>query len=448
MAGYYEAFTGLSRSLTVLLTAEPAPGEVSPAAHIPEVLAARDVVTSEVAALIRRLLDAGPASDQDLRLGHLVTDPGHVLHAALYDLPRCSAGFADDRRWLTGATDWSRAARAAATLEHDHERLAALPGPAAWAVLRDAADLAAALPYLDADLAAGLPAGHDPARAALTAPGPHALVRVAAGELREQLRDLPAGRPGELLDPTPPGPIVLGSPADLPEGMRRLAAVLTAHVDQVAAVDVRAVARVLAAGVETVRGDPVTPTPARAALGRVLAGLRDVQTAPWDTMTRPDWRLQALTTEAYRQLPRPTGSGDASLLWAPELPRVVCALAGAVERTATAGRIAVPRDHVDAGRHRALLWVPLPADAKDHPLLAGLRSARSAAMGVQETLNTAHGGEVSPARRAALAAGRAAADLRAALAERRPGPPPTNDRPTHPARRQGWAEQQRPHLGR
>ncbi len=76
MAGYYEAFTGLSRSLTVLLTAEPrTPGGVSPAAQVPEVLAARDVVTGEVAALIRRLLDAGPASDQDLRLGHLVLQP-------------------------------------------------------------------------------------------------------------------------------------------------------------------------------------------------------------------------------------------------------------------------------------------------------------------------------------------------------------------------------------
>jgi len=323
VSGYHESLTGLARPMAALLAAgPPAAGELLPAGEVPVVLAARDVVTAEVAALVRRLIDAGPASAADLRPGDVVSDPVHVLHAALYDLPSCSsAGFAGGRRWLSGGGGWAAAARAAVGFEQDHERLAALPGAAAWRVVRDAADLAAALPFLDSDLAARLPAGYDVARAVLAGPGPQDLVGLAAAQLRGQLADLGEGRPAELLDPTPAQVTVVRSPADVSEGMRRLAAVLGAHAGGVAAVDVRAVSKVLAAGVEIIRADPGTPARAGDALGEVLAGLRTVQTAAWDTVTRPDWRLRTLTIEVYRALRDPAGRPPPGCPGQPTCPR-------------------------------------------------------------------------------------------------------------------------------
>ncbi len=455
MSGYYPAVAGLSAQLAELLAAgPPPPGDRLPAAQVPEVLGARDVVAAEVAALVRRLIHAGPASAADLQPGHLVTDPAHVLHAALYDLPRAAGAGDDQRRWTTGTSPWAHAARAAASFEHDHERLAALPGPAAWQALRDAAALAAALPHLDADLAARLPPGHGTARNALAGPGPQALVGIAAGQLRYQLADLDADGPAELLDPTPPKEMVLRSAADLPEGMRRLAAVLD-QAERIAAVDVRAVATVLTAAAELARADLRTPAPARHALSAVQAGLRPVQTGAWDTVSPRSWRLQTLTTEIHRQLRDPTGPGLAAaggrLGWAAELRNVVSALAGAVERTAADRRVAVPRDHLDQGRDKALLWVPLPPGrAPEQPLLAGLDQARTAARQAQQPLTAAYGQPETPAKRGALAAGRALTELQAALRDRQASstgaPPP--DRPAHPARRHGWTQPAPPQQGR
>jgi len=453
VSGYHEALTGLARPVAALLAAgPPASGELLPAGEVPVVLAARDVVTAEVAALVRRLIDAGPVSAADLRPGDVVSDPAHVLHAALYDLPSCSAGFAGGRGWLSGGGGWAAAARAAVGFEQDHERVAALPGAVAWRVVRDVADLAAALPFLDSDVAARLPAGYDVARAVLAGPGPQDLVGLAAAQLREQLADLGEGRPAGLLDPTPAAVMVLRSPGDVSEGMRRLAAVLAARAGGVAAVDVRAVSKVLAAGVEIIRTDPGTPARAGDALGEVLAGLRIVQTAAWDTVTRADWRLRTLTFEVYRALRDPAGAAAAGLPWAADVPPVVSALTGAVQRSTAAGAVAVPRDHLGTGRQRALLWVPLPATATTHPLLAGVGQAAAAAQRAQEPLATAHGGEVTPAQRAALAAGRAVAELRAALGDRPVSGvahvPAPAVRPSHPARRQGWVEAKPPHPGR
>jgi len=451
VSGYYPAVAGLSAQLAELLAAgPPPPGDRLPAAQVPEVIGARDVVSAEVAALVRRLIHAGPASAADLQPGHLVTDPAHVLHAALYDLPRASYSGDDQRRWTAGTSPWAHAARAAVSLEHDHERLAALPGPAAWQALRDAAALAAALPHLDADLAARLPPGHETARKALAGPGPQALVAMAAGQLRYQLADLDADGPAELLDPTPPREMVLRSAADLPEGMRRLAAVLD-QAQRIAAVDVRAVATVLTAAAERAGADPRTPAPPRHALSAVQAGLRPVQTGAWDTVSPRSWRLQTLTTEIHRQLRDPTGQAGDRLEWAAELPNVVSALAGAVERTAADRRVAVPRDHLHESRNKALLWVPLPPGrAPEQPLLAGLDQARTAARQAQQPLTAAYGQPETPAKRGALAAGRALTELQAALRDRQASstgaPPP--DRPAHPARRHGWTQPAPPQQGR
>jgi hypothetical protein len=63
-----------------------------------------------------------------------------------------------------------------------------LSGAGAWSALRDVAELAAAVPLLDADLAGRLPAAWVGARQQLADPVTHGLVRLAADELGTQLR--------------------------------------------------------------------------------------------------------------------------------------------------------------------------------------------------------------------------------------------------------------------
>lgn len=290
-------------------------------------------------------------------------------------------------------------------------------------------------------------ARHETARSALAGAGPQALVAIAAGQLRYQLADLDADGPAELLDPTPPKEMVLRSAADLPEGMRRLAAVLD-QAERIAAVDVLAVGKVVATGAEIIRADPRTPAPARHTLSGVLAGLRPARAGAWSTVSPRSWRLQTLTTEIHRQLRDPTGPAGSRLGWAAELPNVVSALAGAVERTAADRRVAVPRDHLHESRDKALLWVPLPPGrAPEQPLIAGLDQARTAARQAQQPLTAVYGQPETPAARGAMAAGRALTELRAALRDRQASStgaaPP--DRPAHPARRHGWTQPAPPH---
>src|SRR5664280_125621 len=128
-------------------------------------------------------------------------------------------------------------------------RCGSCPGPA-WSALRDVAELAAVVPLLDADLAGRLPAAWVEARRQLADPVTHGLVRLAADELGTKLRGRSQEPYLEQLDRTPARPTLLRDPAQLPEGMRRLAAVLDDVGPAVAAADVRSVTRLLALGVE------------------------------------------------------------------------------------------------------------------------------------------------------------------------------------------------------
>ena len=106
------------------------------------------------------------------------------------------------------------------------------------------------VPLLDADLAGRLPTAWVGARRQLADPVTHGLVRLAADELATQLRGRGQEPYPEQLDRPPARPTLLRDPAQLPEGMRRLAAVLDDVGPAVAAADVRSVTRLLALGVE------------------------------------------------------------------------------------------------------------------------------------------------------------------------------------------------------
>jgi hypothetical protein len=189
-----------------------------------------------------------------------------------------------------GEDAWAAAARAAAALEAQHDAVWQLSGAGAWSALRDVAELAAAVPLLDADLAGRLPAAWVEARRQLADPLAHGLVRLAADELRAQLRGQGEERYLEQLDRTPARATLLRGPAQLPEGMRRLAAVLDDVGPAVAAVDVRSVTGLLALGVDFTerRARAAGQSGAADALAAVTPSLRRLAAANVAALSPPD----------------------------------------------------------------------------------------------------------------------------------------------------------------
>ena len=101
----------------------------------------------------------GPSAGVDApRAVQLVNDPAHVLADALRALPTFPAFRAPSELPGGGEDAWAAAARAAVALEAQHDAVWELSGAGAWSALRDVAELVAAVPLLDADLAGRLPA--------------------------------------------------------------------------------------------------------------------------------------------------------------------------------------------------------------------------------------------------------------------------------------------------
>lgn len=459
---YGQAFTELSGVMVALLAAGPPAGARLPERDVDGVLDARDTLVAELRQLVRQLLLAGPASRVDLTLRHIATDPAHVMHDALCDLAGARSGGGPDsgqalaeaardsggRAGLAGR--WLAAARCAVQLERYHDRLAELPAPAAWTALRDVTELAAAVPYLDADLAAALPGGSRHSLTALQAPVPHALLRLSSEQLRRQLTGLPAAPYDGHLDTAPTRPVVLRTAQDLPVGMRRLTAVLRELGPDLAAVDARTVVRLLAAGVEQVRrhapGIGPAGVAAAAAAARALPALRGMALESFATLTARDPRLVALASEIGNQLRQPGRQpANALLVWAVSAGSVARAIETAVDRAVRDGKVFVHPHERTPSRQQHLLWVPLTSAGGMHPLLHNTRAAREALQHARPAIERALADVDSPApeqravRAAARSAGTAVDQLRTAIARQagRPGAAP--DRPPHPAQR--WPPQ-------
>lgn len=466
---YSEDIAELARAAALLVASGPPAAGALPDSEQLAALVCRDTVAGELRDLTRAVLQAGPdGTGADPQL--LAASPPHALHAALVDLPPA----ADAGRPLTEALAvaggpltqaWQDAARAAGALERYHDVAAELTGPNAWSLARDVADLAAALPTLDADLASALPAGH-PAAAVLLQPEPHALLHLATQEMRTQTAGLAPGGADTQLPPRRPLPPAR-TLAELPEATAHLGALLSQRGAALTVTEARAVTRTLLDGVQltaqvltaTASSGTAAQEPAALAARHLQAALPHLQHLAYGqvatlTPAAPSVlllarqireRLATLTALVDR-LERDRRPGDLARVaqplsrWALETVPVAAAVRDGLHAAATTSQLLAPRQDIPRGRGSTLLWLPLTAPADGpHPVLdAAARSttALAAAAGPLSTIT----GTPSPAdrvraatRQAASHANAAFSELRQALHDRPPQPLPNPTRPAHPA---------------
>lgn len=309
-----------------------------------------------------------------------------------------------------GTAAWRDAAVAAATLERHPGWLPAAGLPAA---ARTLAHLCAALPVLDADLAAALPPQPGHPRSALSGPRDH--LRAAADDLARHVaaHGPRAGSPGVQVDlrgalPSRPHARPVPGLPDVPNATRHLAGLLERRGADLTLAEVRAAVRVLSAG--------------HTLAARVLPGLAVEQLAPAGplyrglrggvaTLGEPDLSVLILAGDIHRHLTQPpahprhpapprlpprTGEQptrasppkvgdhpeqqlqDTLVDWLP----AAAALAGVIEhglgRAAAAGNLYTVADGLPPGGPTTLLWRPA-RPAEDPPLLAAARAASAAA---------------------------------------------------------------------
>jgi len=467
---YSDDIAELARAAALLVASGPPPPGALPDGEQQAALVCRDTVAGELRDLTRAVLQAGPGgTGADPQL--LAASPPHALHAALVDLPPA----AEVSRPLTEALAvaggpltkaWQNAAGAAAALERYHDGAAELTGSNAWSLARDVADLAAALPTLDADLATALPPD-SPARATLLQPGPHALLHLAAQEMRAQTAGLPPSGADTQLPPKRHLPPV-GTLADLPDATAHLGALLSQRGAALTATETRAVTRALLDGVQltaqvltaTHHGSETDPeAPAAVAAQHLQAALPHLQHLAHGqiaTLTPPApsvlllarqirERLTTLTALVDR-LERDRRPADLARVaqplsrWALETVPVASAVRDGLHTAAATNQLLAPRQDIPRGRGSTLLWLPItaPANGPNPVLDAAARSttALSAATGPLSAIT----GTPAPAdrvraatRQAATRASAAFGELRQALQSRPPHLLPNPTRPAHPA---------------
>jgi len=466
---YSDDIAELAGAAVLLVASGPPPPGALPDNEQQAALVCRDTVAGELRDLTRAVLQAGPdGTGADPQL--LATSPPHALHAALIDLPRAadiglplSEALAVAGGPLTRT--WQDAARAAAALERYHDFAAELTGPNAWSLARDVAELAAALPSLDADLATALPPD-SPARATLLQPGPHGLLHLAAQEMRAQTAALPPGGAELQLPPRRPLPPV-GTLADLPDATAHLGALLTQRGAALTATETCAVTRSLLDGVQltaqvltaTASGGIPTQAPAAVAARHLQAALPHLQhlahgqvatlspPAPGVLVLARQIRERLATLSALvDRLERDNRPDDLARVaqplsrWALEIVPVASAVRDDLHAAATTNQLLAPRQDIPRGRGSSLLWLPVTAPADGpHPVLdAAARSAAAlaAATGPLSTLTgtpTVADRVGAATRQAASHANAAFSELREALHNRPPQPLPNPARAAHPA---------------
>lgn len=434
-------------------------------------MAARDAVVTELRALVGAVADVAKAGEvRDVAMFDVTHRPAQALHQALSELPRVvefGAGRELDHLHDKALPDyeqaWQAAHRASIGLEAYVDALSRLPDQQAWDVLRDLADVAAAVPYLDHDLAeAILPrvkAGEDLAIAyRLLTSERHDAVCIVANELRARVQVTePHARSGHAcrtdggVDQPTSGPDGTG---DLAEVMIRCTHSVSARSDTLSVADFKAVTRLLQYG--SLHAAEVLERAASAVDGakqaaqdlRAVALLADrLREAPVRSMALPhvdllrvggelQTRLEALAGQS-RQLPGGAAEHDLRSLVGPAVAfaQHVPALAGAldlsVRETVVHGVMLVPSV---AGRRNSgtLSWVTatMGPQRKGPPEVVQRAAQLSVtAMCVAPALRKAaadlaqHGvGKPSPQQSALVAArrhaGAARGELRTALTNR------------------------------
>lgn len=453
-------------SVAALTAAGPAPTPTLSATERSAVLTARDVVVAELRGLSAALLRLGPRGVRgELRL--IAARPAHALYLALADLPPAAGA---DRMSLLDAVaadggpltrGWQDAARAAVTLEAYHNALTEKPSAAdAWVAVRDLAEVAAALPYLDADLAAALPASTDPARAGLLEPVTHGLVSLAAEQLRGQTADLPS-RVVNIVRHEPPRVRPVRTVGELPNATRNLAALVAGRGAKLTALEARAVARALTEGVDlTARVLTAAPSGEPAALAAAgqlsgaLSGLQQIVHGQLATLTPPEPAVLFLAQQIRERLtvvtrlvdqlqheisPRSAAEGLLRVAatmsqWSIEAIGAASDLRDGLHAAATGGKLLMPREDLPRGASGRYLWVSVsPKTAGTQPVVAAATHAAAVLSAGREQLAQVAGTfprsdrTATAPHRAALTSAAARDQLRVAVRRRTPGelPPPS-----------------------
>jgi len=451
----------------------------SPLTDAAGTLACRDAVVAGLRQLAGAVAGMPPvAQARPLQMFDVTNRPAQALQHALSELPRASEfGAANASTYLEKGLPpyeqrWRDAARAAVGLEIFVEALDRVPDHHCWSVLRDLADLAAAIPALDHDLSEALlpwlkgAADLTVPYAMLTHPA-HDAVRVCSSEIRSRVPAVPASA-----TPPPSLPGVLGA-GELDKAMDRYVRTALDRASKLSIGDMRAITRllqfgsthaavVLARAQQAVPGADVTA----AALRRVAPLAEQLRDSPVKTLgpehldvLRDSGALLArMGGLAAQERALPGGASDTAVrrLATPalEFAKHVPNLARAVEigvREALAGGLMLVPSAADKSNMSSLLWVPAsrgsgrsgkagPPVVQQHAS-ALARAAEGVAPGVrtaQAVLDQQQVQIVDPAGRAAAQArshvGAARAQLREVLGQQAGTfpPPLSSPLPLHP----------------
>ena len=437
-------------------------------------LACRDAVVAQLRALVGSVSDVPRfAVTRPITVFDVTRRPGQALHQALAELPRSTTFGAaavdyDAKNLPPYEQHWRDAARACVSLEAFVDAIAMVPDQHGWSVLRDLADLAAALPALDHGLSEAilpwLTSGQDLAvpYAMLTHPA-HDAVRLCTNEIRDRV---PADPPST--GTPPPMPTVMTN-WDLDTATTQYTQLVMNRGSKLAVGDLRAVTRLLQfaggdAATVLERAAPAVPGAAQAAQGlRAVAPLAEQLRATRANSMNPEQllllrqgtelqhRVLALA-EIERRLPGGAAEVDLkrlagpALAFATHIPTLARALEISIRETLAGGSMLVPATsdkHLDQG----LSWVTARMDGPAGPapkLLAKAEEISHAAQSIGPGVRTAqaelsrHDQATEPARKAAAAArthaGIARAQLRTVLNDQHPVRPAplASPLPAHP----------------
>jgi hypothetical protein len=466
VTGWGEGLDELAGATAALLQAGPV---AEPMVDVRAAMACRDAVLTQVRELVGSVSDVPRlAVGSELTVFDLVHRPGQALHQALAELPR-AVPFGT--RQHTAALDktlpvleqhWQVAARAATGLERYITAAGQLPDQHAWYVLRDLADIAAALPALDHALSEallpGLPTGQDLATpyAMLTHPG-HDAVRLAAGEIQARV---PADGPRPAAA-TANAQVLAGAPAVAGE----LSRMMFGYVQGVSALggklsvgDMRAVTRLLECGGADAARVLARTAPTVAGAADLAEGLRQVSPLASQLRTTPtrsistehlrllrdsrelQARMRALAVQALRLPPDAADRqlrrlAPPALAFAEHIPMLTRALELSVRESLAQGLLLVPSLADHRNTHH-LMWVTDTMRPGCDGPPAVQRSASELARAAEQIgppVRTAnhdlarHAATGDPSTRAAKTArrqvGKARAELRTALTARLDQPP-------------------------
>lgn len=464
MTGWGHHMDELAAATASLLQANTV--RTSPLSDTRGALASRDAVVAELRALVGSVSGVPRfTATEPLSVDYVVHRPGQALHQALAGLPRSAGGFGDEtprfyleRNLPPYEQFWRDAARACVGLEGYVDAVGRVPDQHSWSVLRDLADIAAALPALDHGLSDSilpfLKAGKDLAAPyAMLTHGGHDAVRICTTEIRARVPAAPASTR------VPAVPEAVLGDGELHRAMDTYVHTVLERGRNLSVGDLRAVTRLLQFGAASAaqvldRTAPAVPgaSDAATALRQVAPLAKALRDSPCKSMSIEGLdllrqsadlqrRAQALAVQEH-QLPSPASKTDLRRLAGPALefarhvPNLTGALEVAVRESLAAGLMLVPSD-TDRRNNDHLMWVtdsmrgssltdgpPRVLDAAHALARAGDRVG-PAVREAQSELGR-HQQSIEPAQTAAAAArahvGAARAQLREVLAQQQPAP--------------------------